>query len=339
MNFLSRLLSKIIKDIGIDLGTANTIIFAQNRGYIINEPSVIAQKNGQLLKIGKAAKEMLGKTGKDIHVIRPLADGVIADFEAGEAMIKAFIKMADIPAFAINKTVIGVPTGITSVEKKAIIDSAESAGARKVFLVQEPMASAIGVGLDVLNSNANMIVDIGGGTTDIAVINYGGIVLDNTLRIASDEMNQAIQRHLKNRYHLKVGELTAERIKMEHGVVHSSIEKHNFAVKGLDLHTSLPRQIIVTTDFFIEALSGITNSIMNAVLATLDQLPPELACDLVDRGIILSGGGSLLRGLDVLLREKLNIPISRPSNALYCVAEGTRKILESFELYQSVLLK
>jgi len=331
--------NNLFKNIGMDLGTANTIVYAYKKGYIVNEPSVIAfQNGGTILEIGAKAKKMLGKTGRNIRIIRPLADGVIADFVAGEALIRSFIKMAHIPAFLINRIIIGVPTGITSVEKKAVIDSAIASGARKVYLVTEPMAAAVGVGLDVLDSNANMIVDIGGGTTDIAVINYGGIVLDNTLRIASDEMNEAIIRYIKNQYHLLIGELSAEKIKIEYGIAHNSIRWESFNIKGIDTQSGLPRQISVSNTMFLKALSGILNAITDAIITTLDKLPPELAGDIVDRGIILTGGGSMLKGLDIHLRERLNLPVNMAPDALYCVAEGTRKILESFNNYRPIFV-
>ena len=336
--------SGIFKNLGMDLGTANTIIYAYDKGYIVNEPSVIAFKNGsnrgyKILCIGLEAKRMLGKTGHEIKVIRPLADGVIADFVAGEALVKSFIRRANIPSFLLNRMVIGVPTGITSVERKAIIDSALAAGARKVYLVYEPMAAAIGVGMDVLGAHANMIVDIGGGTTDIAVINYGGIVVDNTLRLASDEMNEAIMRYMKNRYYLDIGELTAEKIKIEHGIAHEGCRKRRFKVSGIDQRTGLPREISVPNNFFLAAFSGIISAITNAIINTLDQLPPELAGDIVDRGLVLTGGGALLQGLDVYLRDRLNLPVTVAPNALFSVAEGTKKILESFDFYKQVLFK
>ncbi len=330
---------KIFTNIGVDLGTANTIVYAEDKGYVVNEPSVIAYKNASvLLCAGKEAKEMLGRTHRGIKVVRPLADGVIADFVAGEHLVKQFIHKAGVPKFLVNKIVIGVPTGITSVEKKAVIESAEAAGARKVFLVAEPMAAAIGVGLNVLGSGASMIVDIGGGTTDIAIINYGGIVIDNTLRIAGDEMNDAIIRHLKNVYHLRIGEKTAEDIKIEYGIVHADNSLTTFSVKGIDHQQGLPRQVELSTDFFDEAFSDILEAIVNAIISALDQLPPELAGDIIDCGIILTGGGALLRGLDDYIRERVNIPVSKPDNALFCVAEGTKLILESFDKYKSVLL-
>jgi len=260
----------------------------------------------------------------------------LADFIAGEEMVKCFIRFAEIPRFFINNIVIGVPTGVTSVEKRAVIESAHQAGGRKVFLVSEPMAAAIGVGINVLGSDACMIVDIGGGTTDIAVINYGGIVVDNTIRIAGDEMNESIIRHVKNTYNLRIGESTAEKLKIEFGVVDEPL-KVKFTIKGIDLYNGLPRQIEVSGNFFQEALKDVLNTIINSILTTLDKLPPELAADVIDRGIILTGGGSLLGGLDLYLRDLVNLPVSRPGNALYCVAEGTRRILENFELFKPVL--
>ncbi len=328
---------KIFTNIGVDLGTANTIVYVADKGFVVNEPSVIAYRSkGKVIAIGKDAKDMFGKTHKGITVIRPLADGVIADFVAGEEMTKSFIRLAEIPRFFINDIVIGVPTGVTSVEKRAVIESAESAGARRVYLVSEPMAAAIGIGINVLGSNACMIVDIGGGTTDIAVINYGGIVVDNTIRVAGDEMNEAIIRYVKNKYNLRIGESTAERLKMEFGIVgdHDEIEFH---IKGLDSQSGLPRQIEVRSHLFREALKDVLNTMINSILSTLDKLPPELASDVIDRGIVLTGGGSLLTGLDSYLREIVNLPVSRPGNALYCVAEGTRKILDNFEMFKPVL--
>lgn len=331
------ILNKVFTNIGVDLGTANTIVFVANKGFVVNEPSIIAYKNkNHVICVGTEAKEMFGKTHKDITVVRPLADGVIADFIAGEEMIKAFIKQAEIPRFFINNVIVGVPTGCTSVEKRAVVESAELAGARAVHLVSEPMAAAIGVGINVLGSNACMIVDIGGGTTDIAVINYGGIVVDNTIRVAGDEMNEAIIRFVKNTYSLRIGEATAERLKIEYGQIGRG-EPRRFVIKGLNIQTGLPNQVEVTSAIFQDALKDVLNTMINSILATLDKLPPELASDVIDRGIILTGGGSLLGGMDSYLRDIVNLPVSKPGNALYCVAEGTRKILENFDLFKSVL--
>lgn len=326
-----------LKNLGIDLGTANTIVYVDGKGYAVNEPSIIAYKeNSSILAVGNPAKEMMGRTHHGIKVIRPMADGVIADFEAGEDLIKSFINMAEVPGFLINRVVVGVPSGVTSVERRAVIESAHAAGARHVFLVSEPMAAAIGMGLDVMGGDAHMIVDIGGGTTDIAVINYGGIVIDNTIRIASDEMDEALMRFMRSRYNLAIGEKTAENIKIHHGTVNGTYTK--FEIRGIDTIDNIPRAITLSSSIFKTAFESVLNTIGDAIIETLEQLPPDLAGDIVDRGIIFAGGGSLLKGLDVLLREKLNIPISRPDNALFCVAEGTRKILEDFNAYKSILL-
>ncbi len=329
----------IFKDLGVDLGTANTIIFLEKKGFIINEPSVVALDHSyRTVALGKAAKEMMGKIGKSIKVIRPLADGVIADFEAGEAMVRGFIKSAKIHRFLIGRIIMGVPSGITEVEKRAIIESAETAGAREVYLVAEPMAAAIGTGIDVTASSANMIVDIGGGTTDIAVINYGGIVVDNTIRIAGDELNEAIIRHMKNKFNLKIGEVTAENIKIDHGNILNEKNGESFTVKGLDTTNGLPRQLELSNSFFSEALEDVVGTIVTAILNTLEVLPEELAADIIDRGIILTGGGSLLRGLDEIIRQKTNLPVSIADNPLYTVAIGTREILYDFNSYKNVFM-
>ena len=332
-------LNSFFTNLGIDLGTANTIVYSDSRGYVINQPSVVAFRQGlQIIAFGAEAKEMLGKTGKSIRVIRPLADGVIADFEAGEEMVKAFIRSAGVPRYRIGKIIMGVPTGITEVEKFAVIESAEHAGAREVYLIEEPMAAAIGLGLDVKGKQAHMIVDIGGGTTDIAVINYGGIVVDNTIRIAGDELNEAVIRFFKNNYQMRIGESSAERMKIDFGTVTEKYNGKAVVVKGLDMQTGMPRQLILPSSFFVEALNDITDVITNAVLNTLEKLPAELVNDLVDRGIILSGGGALLKGLDDVIRERTKLPVSVADNALYSVAEGTRLIIEDFKTYKSLLM-
>lgn len=333
------LLPRIFKNIGIDLGTANTIVYLQQKEFVLNEPSVIAfTDRGVLRALGKEAREMMGKTHPGLKVMRPMADGVISDFVAAEQMIKGFIRLTGVPRFLLNRMVVGVPSGITSVEKKAVIDSAHSAGARRTFLIAEPMAAAIGIGLDVLGSEAAMIVDIGGGTTDIAVINYGGIVLDNTLRIAGDELNEALIRHFKNQYHLKIGLQSAEKIKILHGIAHEEVAGESFEVQGIDIQNHLPRRIEVSPLMFLDAFSFILQTIADTVITTLEELPPDLATDLIDRGIILSGGGSLLKGLDIYLREQIKIPVSIPDNALFSVAQGTQKIIEEFSRFESILM-
>jgi rod shape-determining protein MreB len=332
--------SFLFTDLAIDLGTANTIVFAGKKGYVINEPSVIAFNGStKVIAIGKEAKEMLGKTGEFIKVIRPLADGVIADFMAGEEMIKGFICSASIPKFLIGRVVMGVPTGITEVEKRAVIEAAEQAGAREVHLVAEPMAAAIGTGLDVKGKDAHMIVDIGGGTTDIAVINYGGIVIDNTIRIAGDEMNEAIIRFMKSKYHLNIGESSAEQLKINYGVVSANEDQKSFAVKGFDFHSGLPCQLSLTTGVFEDALGDIVGIIVSAILDTLEKLPADLIGDIIEKGIILTGGGALLHGLDQVIRERTKLPVSIADNALFSVAEGTRCILDDFPTYRDVLMR
>jgi rod shape-determining protein MreB len=329
----------IFTNLGIDLGTANTVVFTDTKGFVVNQSSVIAYNtNNDVIAFGNEAKEMLGKTGELIRVIRPLADGVIADFEAGEELVKSFIRSAEVPRYRIGKVVMGVPTGITEVEKIAVIESAEQSGAREVYLIAEPMAAAIGIGLDVKGKDAHMIVDIGGGTTDIAVITYGGIVIDNTIRIAGDELNEAVVRYFKNKYNMRIGEATAERLKIEFGTVSEKYNGKAVTVKGLDVQTGLPRQLILSSSFFIEALQDVTDIIIAAIMSTLEKLPPELVNDLVDRGIILTGGGAMLRGLDDIIREKTSLPVNVAENALFSVAEGTRLILEDFKSYRSMLM-
>ena len=334
-----RLFKKLFTNLGIDLGTANTIVYADSKGFVVNQSSVIAfNHKNEVIAFGTEAKDMLGKTGDLIRVVRPLADGVIADFEAGEEMVKAFIHSAEVPKYRIDKVVMGVPTGITEVEKLAVIDSAEQSGARAVYLIAEPMAAAIGIGLDVHGKDAHMIVDIGGGTTDIAVITYGGIVVDNTIRIAGDELNEAIVRFFKNKYNIRIGVPTAERLKMEFGTVSEKYNGKAVTVKGLDVKTGLPRQLILSSSFFIEALEDVVEIIIAAILGTLEKLPAELVNDLVDRGIILTGGGALLRGLDDVIRERTSLPVSIAENALFSVAEGTRLIIEDFKSYRKILM-
>lgn len=326
------------RNIAIDLGTANTLVWLSKGGYVINEPSVIAfNTKYDVFALGIEAKKMMGKVPAGLKVIRPLRDGVIADFIAGEAMIKGFIRLAGVPRFLINRIVLGVPTGTTSVERRAITDSAMAAGARRSYLVAEPMAAAIGIGLDVLGGSPSMIIDVGGGTTDIAVINYGKIVLDNTLRIAGDEMNEALIRFVKNHYKMNIGEQTAEQIKISYGVACPEYTGKEFEIKGMDIQTNLPRRITLSDAIFPEAFASILKTIVSAVRETLDQLPPEMAGDLIDHGVILTGGGALLKGLDQYIRKQIQLPVSVPDNALYCVAEGTRRIVQNPSLFAPVL--
>jgi rod shape-determining protein MreB len=331
----------LFTDLAVDLGTANTIVFAQNKGYVINQPSVIAYNalSSGVIAIGYEAKEMLGKTGEMIRVVRPLSDGVISDFLASEEMIRTFIKNAAIHKYRIGKVIMGVPTGITEVEKRAVIEATEQTGAREVYLIAEPMAAAIGTGLDVLGKEAHMIIDIGGGTTDIAVINYGGIVVDNTIRIAGDEMNEAIIRFMKLKYHLNVGESSAEKMKIEFGTISDRFNGQFLMAKGFDYHSGLPCQLKLSNGVFIEALNDVVGIIVSSILDTLEKLPADLIADIIEKGIILTGGGALLRGLDDVIRERTQLPVSIADDPMYSVAEGARIVLDDLHKYRSVLMK
>lgn len=333
-NFLST-------DIGIDLGTANTLIFLKDKGIIVNEPSLIAfeETNGKVVAVGLEAREMLGRTHHDIVTIRPLKDGVIADFEATEVMIREFIKKAKVSRISIGKVVICVPSGITEVEKRAVRDSAERSGAREVYLVAEAMASAIGIGLDIDKPVGNMIVDIGGGTTEIAVISLGGIVLHTSIRIGGDEMNEAIVQYFKKNYNLLIGEKTAENLKCEIGSALPLDEEITTTVKGRDLIDGIPKTVEVNSIEIREALSEPINTIIESIKMTLEQTPPELASDILDRGIILSGGGALCRRLDDRIMQETHLPVNVADDPLTCVVRGTGKILNDFPLFQKVLLK
>lgn len=333
-NFLST-------DIGIDLGTANTLIYLKDKGIIVNEPSLIAfeEANGKVVAVGLEAREMLGRTHHDIVTIRPLKDGVIADFEATEVMIREFIKKAKVSRISIGKIVICVPSGITEVEKRAVRDSAERSGAREVYLVAEAMASAIGIGLDIDKPIGNMIVDIGGGTTEIAVISLGGIVLHMSIRIGGDEMNEAIVQYFKKNYNLLIGEKTAENLKCEIGSALPLDEEITTTVKGRDLIDGIPKTVEVNSIEIREALSEPINTIIESIKLTLEQTPPELASDILDRGIILSGGGALSRRLDDRIMQETHLPVNVADDPLTCVVRGTGKILDDFPSFHKVLLK
>lgn len=333
-NFLST-------DIGIDLGTANTLIYLKDKGILVNEPSLIAfeEANGKVIAVGVEAREMLGRTHHDIVTIRPLKDGVIADFEATEVMIREFIKKAKVSRISIGKVIICVPSGITEVEKRAVRDSAERSGAREVYLVAEAMASAVGIGLDIDKPIGNMIVDIGGGTTEIAIISLGGIVLHSSIRIGGDEMNEAIIQYFKKNYNLLIGEKTAENLKCEIGSALPLDEEITATVKGRDLIDGIPKTVEVNSIEIREALSEPINTIIETVKITLEQTPPELASDILDRGIVLSGGGALLRRLDDRIMQETHLPVNVADDPLTCVVRGTGKILDQFHLFQKVLLK
>ncbi len=334
LNFLSN-------DIGIDLGTANTLIYVKNKGIVVNEPSIVAfeENTGKVVAVGKEAREMLGRTHQDIMTIRPLKDGVIADFEANEVMMREFIKKAKVNRISIGKIVVCVPSGITEVEKRAVRDSAERAGAREVYLVAEAMASAIGIGLDIEKPMGNMIVDIGGGTCEIAVISLGGIVLHTSIRIGGDEMNEAIIQYFKKNYNLLIGEKTAEMLKCEIGSVMPLEEEITTHVKGRDLIDGIPKTVEVNSAEIREALMDPVNTIVESIRLTLERTPPELSSDILDHGIILTGGGGLLRKLDELIQKETQLPVNVAEDPLTSVVRGTGKILTDFNRYLKVLLK
>ncbi len=328
-------------DVGIDLGTANTLIYVKNRGIVVNEPSIIAfeENNGKVVAVGKEAREMLGRTHQDIVTIRPLKDGVIADFEATEIMMREFIKKANVNRISIGKIIVCVPSGITEVEKRAVRDSAERAGAREVWLVAEAMASAIGIGLDIEKPMGNMIVDIGGGTSEIAVISLGGIVLHTSIRIGGDEMNESIVQYFKKNYNLLIGEKTAETLKCEIGSVIPLEEELSTMVKGRDLIDGIPKTVEVNSAEIREALLEPVNVIVEAIRLNLERTPPELSSDILDHGIILTGGGALLRNLDTLIQRETQLPVNVAEDPLTCVARGTGRVLTDFNRYMKVLLK
>ncbi|MEW5923395.1 MAG: rod shape-determining protein [Candidatus Zixiibacteriota bacterium] len=329
-------------DIGIDLGTANTLVFVRGQGIVLNEPSVVAieRATGKVLAVGSAAKEMLGRTPGEIAAIRPLKDGVIADFEISEKLLSDFIKRVIRHRYLMKpRILISVPSGITEVEKRAVRDSAENAGAREVYLLQEPMAAAIGVGLPVDQPSGFMIIDIGGGTSEIAVIALNGIVNNTSIRIAGDEMNESIIMYLKKNYNLLIGELTAEEIKIRIGSAFPMEKEVSMEIKGRDLVAGVPKNLKLSSVQVREALVEPIDRIVEAVRQSLERTPPELASDILDRGIILTGGGALLKGLDKRLRQETNLPVNVAEDPLTCVVRGTGKVLENMQQYSKVLIK
>ncbi len=329
-------------DIGIDLGTANTLVYVRNQGIVLNEPSVVAveKSTGKVLAIGSAAKEMMGRTPGGISAIRPLKDGVIADFEISEKLIADFIRRVVRHRYLMKpRVVVSVPSGITEVEKRAVRDSAENAGAREVYLLAEPMAAAIGIGLPVEQPSGCMIIDIGGGTCEIAVIALNGIVNDTSIRVAGDECNEAMIMYLKKNYNLLIGELTAEDIKIRLGSAYPLDKELSSDIRGRDLVAGVPKTLKLSSVQVREALAETIDKIVEAVRQALERTPPELASDILERGIILTGGGSLLRGLDKRLRQETNLPVNVAEDPLTCVVRGTGKVLEDFSAYQKVLEK
>ncbi len=329
-------------DLAIDLGTANTLVYVKGQGIVINEPSVVAiNKNltgpKRILAVGKEAKEMLGRTPGDIVAIRPLKDGVIADFEITAAMIRYFVEKAHNRRTMVKpRVIVCVPYGITNVEKRAVKEAAESAGVREVFLIEEPMAAAIGAGLPVTEPSGSMIVDIGGGTTEVAVISLAGIVYSKSVRVAGDKMDEAIVNYIKRKYNLLIGERTAEDIKIGIGNAYPSDIIETMHVKGRDMVAGIPKTIQVTSEEIREAIAEPVNIIVEAVRVALEQTPPELAADIVDKGIVLAGGGALIKNLDVLLREETGLPIMIAENPLTSVVIGSGKALDQIHVLSGI---
>lgn len=341
MGLADGILAWFSNDLAIDLGTANTLVFLKGKGIIINEPSVVAidKKSNKVLAVGADAKRMLGRTPGNIVATRPMKDGVIADFEIAERMLKHFITKAhNRSTFVRPRIVISVPSRITQVEQRAVRDSAELAGAREVYLIEEPIAAAIGAGLPIADPSGNMVVDIGGGTTDVAVISLAGIVYSQSVKVAGDKMDEAVLQYIKRKYNLYIGELVSEQIKLEIGSAYPLEERRSFVVKGRDLVSGIPKTLVMDDAEVREALADPISAIVNAIKVTLENTPPELAGDIIDRGIILTGGGSLLRGLDVRLREETNLPIISVDNPLTTVVLGTGKVLDELDLLSKVTI-
>lgn len=345
MGFFDSLTGFLSNDIAIDLGTANTLVYVRGKGIVVNEPSVVAilkDSRGQkkVIEVGRNAKEMLGKTPGNIQAIRPLKDGVIADFEVTQAMIRQLINKAQSGKKLFRpRVMICIPYGITEVEKRAVKEAALSASAREVHLIEEPMAAAIGAGLPITESSGNMIVDIGGGTTDVAVISLGGIVFSKSVRVGGDKMNESILNYIRRKYNLAIGERTAEQIKINIGNAYPSGKETTMEVKGRDLLAGVPKTIEVGSDEIREALSETVNSIVEAVKITLERTPPELAADIVDKGVVMTGGGSLLKNLDILLREETGLPVFLSEEPLLAVALGTGIALENLDYLKGVTIE
>ncbi len=329
------------RDMAVDLGTANTLVYVRGRGIVLNEPSVVAinTKTGAILAVGQEAKRMIGRTPAHIVAIRPLKDGVIADFDVTEKMLRYFIQKVHKRTFlAKPRVVVCVPSGITGVEQRAVEEATISAGARSAFIIEEPMAAAIGAGLPVHEPTGNMIVDIGGGTTEVAVVSLGGIVSSQSIRIGGDELDEAIITYVKKEYSLMLGERTAEEIKMAIASAFPVPDEAQAEIRGRDLVTGLPKTILVSAEEIRKAIEEPVNAIVDAVKNTLDKTPPELAADIMDKGIVLAGGGSMLKGLDERLKHETGMPIHIADDPLFAVAVGSGKCLEEFESLKRVLI-
>ncbi|MFC5468316.1 rod shape-determining protein [Cohnella suwonensis] len=328
------------RDLGIDLGTANTLVYMKGKGIVVREPSVVALRTDtkKIEAVGSDAKKMIGRTPGNIVAIRPMKDGVIADFETTATMIKYFIRSAQKPRALFQRhpnVMVCVPSGITAVEKRAVEDATKQAGAREAYIIEEPFAAAIGADLPVWEPTGSMVVDIGGGTTEVAVISLGGIVTSRSIRIAGDEMDDAIIAYIKRLYNLMIGERTAEQLKMEIGSAMPLDKVESIEIRGRDLVSGLPKTLAITSDEITEALSDTVNSIIDAVKVTLEKCPPELSADIMDRGIVLTGGGALLRNLDKMLTRETGMPVLVAENPLDCVAIGTGRALENIHLFKS----
>jgi len=339
---MDRVLGWFSQDLAIDLGTANTLVYVRGRGIVLDEPSVVAveKRTGRILAVGAEAKRMLGRTPGTIVAIRPMRDGVIADFEVAEKMLSHFINKAhNRTTFVRPRVVICVPSKITQVEQRAVRDSAELAGAREVYMIEEPIAAAIGAGLPIAEPYGNMVVDVGGGTTDVAVISLAGIVYSESVKVAGDKMDDAISSYIKRKYNLLIGDHMAEMVKLEIGSAYPLDERKTIIIKGRDLISGIPKTLTIDDAEIREALAEPISAIVNAIKVALENTPPELAGDIIDRGIVLTGGGSLLRGLDIRLREETNLPIITVDNPLTTVVLGTGKALEELELLKKVSIQ
>ena len=336
---LSNIINWISGDIAIDLGTANTLIWLKGQGVVINEPSIVARTihDDNIVAVGDEAKAMLGRTHRDLETIRPLQDGVIADFKMTDGMLQGFINKINFSRMARPRMVICVPSGVTQVERRAVKDSVERANAREVYLIEEPVAAAIGIGLDISQPIGNIIVDIGGGTTEIAVISLNGVVTKETIRIAGDEMDESILQWFRNEHKLEIGLGMSESIKKSVGSA-MQMKTKTISVRGRDLVSGIPKTIEVSSDEIRQALKDPVNAIVEAVKRCLEQTPPELAADILERGIIVAGGGSLLKGIDQIIRERTNVPVNVAEDPLLSVVKGTGMVLENLKKYEAVLL-
>ncbi|MDO9535078.1 MAG: rod shape-determining protein [Bacillota bacterium] len=336
MAFLTRFFSR---NIGIDLGTANTLVYVKGKGIVLREPSVVAirRDTGSILAVGEEAKKMIGRTPGNIVAIRPMKDGVIADFDVTQIMLRHFISKAyRRRAFFLPQVVVCVPSGVTEVEKRAVLDATKQAGAKEAFLIEEPMAAAIGAGLPVEEPTGSMIVDIGGGTSEVAVISLGGIVTSQSIRVGGDEMDDAIITYIKKTYNLMIGERTAEEVKIKIGSAHRIDEEQHLEIRGRDLVTGLPKVLTISSWEIESALSEPVTAILETIKTTLERTPPELAADIMEKGIVMTGGGALLKGLDKLIAEETGMPVFLAENPLDCVVLGTGKALSAIDLLRRV---